>query len=113
MVRLLESILGGLRDFRRGLVDGLVAFINGIVELLEALYEWLVEAVKAIFGYIIRFFAALANLIWIFIQLILFYIPAAGMAYYYFLGEAHLGWLIGAIVWAIIITLAGFFYRHD
>lgn len=113
MIDFLENLIAALAEFKRRLFNGFAAFVKGVVELLEALYNWFVEVVQAIWEYLVRFFVALVNLLWVLVQLFLFYVPSIGMGgYYYFVAGAHLGWLVGCIIWAIIVTLAGLFYRR-
>lgn len=123
MVRFLEGLIRALKEFTSHLIAATEAFIKAVVEffgdivtflveLLEAIYEWLTEIVQAIFEYLVRFFSALFNLLIVSGQLILFYVPSIGMVSYYFFVDSHWGWLVGAIAWAVLITLAGLFYRE-
>ncbi len=113
MIKFLEGLVKVLYKFRTRLFLGLTALVNGMVELVENLYHWILEVIQSIWRYLIRFCIAFVNLTWVFIQLILLYMPTIGMVLYYNYQEPYWGWLAGAIVWALVVTLAGLFYREN
>ncbi|MCI5148738.1 MAG: hypothetical protein D3916_04995 [Candidatus Electrothrix sp. MAN1_4] len=90
MIDFLENLIAALSEAKKRILNGCSDFIKGLVELLEVLYEVFVEIVQSIWEYLVRFFLALCNLLWVLIQLFLFYVPAIGM-YYYFIQGADIG----------------------
>ena len=99
---MIRGLLRGLTIFRHRLSIALITFIKKVINLLEKFMDDLVQ-----------FFSTFIDIFLEIFQVGLFYIPSIAMFAYYYFNDAHWGWLVSTIVWAVFITLLAFFYGEN
>ncbi len=111
LIRFLTDIVSVLEQFKERLKKGITELLSNFLKLLENIYKWIIQAIETIIDYLRRMFCAILNLSLAFAQLSLFYIPTFIFLCIYFFVHRSKWWLISAVIWSLLITAIGFFYK--
>lgn len=105
-----DSFVEGIERFRKRIEYLVSALLTGVLRFLDRTYKWIVTVTKRIANYLQRLFEAIIKLFFALFKLLLFYIPSVILAILSTIYKPSKYFLIGAIIWAILITAIGLTY---